>query len=91
MKTNPILGNGEYTLMITEDSDTKKKGLGIVKAERFKTFGDVGDRPSLEHIPSLDEDIDIIIHFENIKGLDALIGELEIIRLDMHLDTLGRQ
>jgi len=91
MKKNPVLGSGNYTLMIVEDSESKMKGLAIVEATRFNTFGSVGDRPNLTHIDSLDEDKDVIIHFENLKGLEAIIGELNLIKLDMQLNILEAQ
>jgi len=89
-KEIPILGSGKYTLMLIEDSVTENKGIEIVNAERFNTFGQVGDRPNIEHINTLDENIDNIICFENLKGLKALISELELLKLRMQLEILEK-
>ena len=88
IKVNPILGLGKYTLMIVENSLTKTKGLGLVSTDRFKTFGNINNRVSITHIDKLDENVDTIIHFHNLAGLEALISELDLLKLSMQLDIL---
>ena len=90
-KKNPTLGNGNYTLMIIEDSIIKSKGLAIVDVRRFNTSDTIDGRVDLTHIKKLDEDKDVIIHFANIKGVEALISELELIKLDMQLNILAAE
>ena len=89
-KDNPILGSGKFTLMQVKSRDNGMRGLGIVDENRFNTHGDVNDRPNIEHVKSLDDKKDIIIYFSNLKGLEALISELEIVKLDMQLEILGK-
>ena len=84
-----VLGNNDFTLMIVKDSITKYRGIGIVDKNRFNTNSENGDRVDISHIQELDKKIDTVIEFSNINGLEALISELELIKLDMQIEILN--
>jgi len=86
-KQNPLLGKGDYTLMRVINEETQIRGLAIVNANRFKTFGEVGEEVDILHIESIDDEKDIAIYFTNLEGVDALLLELTLLREDIRKDN----
>jgi len=76
----PILGKGEYVLIISVEEKTQMKGLAIIEAKKYGlNKQEPNTRQDITSIKQYDND-DFVIWFENVKGVDALISELKLLK-----------